>query len=513
MIFKDFPECSEPRMDLADFIPTEPEAQIWDVVVVGTGAGGGTAGFNLARRGRSVLFLERGPGLTPAGGSNDPEVQRFSGTVRATDQHSSPLEGFPKTSLAIGTGLGGSTSVFAMVMDRFRPVDFQIRRTVPLPHDTSAPDFWPLQYEDLEPSYREAESLFRVTGADDPLTPTHAALRTPVAPSTDDIAVHEILSRCGLHPYPIHYAREYVSGCTGCPAMPCPNECRNDTTRMCVLPALRRHNARYLPGCTVIRLEERARVVYGATCHYQGRRILIRGRLFVLALNALLTPILLLRSSNDSFPQGLGNRSGMLGRNLMLHVSDALAVRFKARRDSTNDLFRVGVSLNDFYVSNNLKLGNIHAHAVQLQVADTPTNEPNYPHVVFNTIVEDFPYLDNLVAPKRGTESDVSWEYQYRNELRVRSAMLRAEFTRAVAAICEVVPKAPVGMLNAAHMCGTCRFGDDPCSSVLDRDNRIHDLDNVYVLDGSFFPSSGGINPSLTIVANSLRVSTLIANR
>jgi choline dehydrogenase-like flavoprotein len=86
-------------------------------------------------------------------------------------------------------------------------------------------------------------------------------------------------------------------------------------------------------------------------------------------------------------------------------------------------------------------------------------------------------------------------------------------FADSLRPLCDVSISEPSGMLNRTHACGTCRFGDDPRSGVLDRDNRIHELDNAYVLDASFFPSSGGINPSLTIVANSLRASTLIAAR
>jgi choline dehydrogenase-like flavoprotein len=497
-------------MDLTGFVPADPEADIWDVVVIGTGAGGGTAGFNLAQRGRSVLFVERGQPSTP-GSTNTPgqPVETISGTVRTEYQNDHNLS--QELSLGVGSGLGGSTTVFAMIMERFRPVDFQVRRDLPKPHDTSIAASWPIQYEDLEPYYREAESLFRVTGTDDPLTHMHATLRAPVSPSGEDHLVHDTLSHCGLHPYAVHYAREYVPGCTGCPGSPCQRGCRNDSARTCVLPALRNHNARYLPGCTVVRLEERRRAVYGAMCRYKGRHILIRGRIFVLALNALLTPALLLRSANYSFPQGLGNQSGLLGRNLMLHVSDVLAVQFRARFDLNNSLFCVGTSLNDFYIVDNMKLGNIHAHAMQPVGGETRPSDGNHRHVVFNTIVEDFPYLDNLVEPKAGSETEVLWQYQYRNELRLRSTALRAEFARAVASKCDVVAQDPVGRPNAAHMCGTCRFGDNPSSSILDRNNKIHGLENVYVLDGSFFPSSGGINPSLTIVANSLRVSALIA--
>jgi len=132
---------------------------------------------------------------------------------------------------------------------------------------------------------------------------------------------------------------------------------------------------------------------------------------------------------------------------------------------------------------------------------------------VFATIVEDLPYARNRVMPRPRSEHEVSYEYHYPNELRARNWTLFQGFSAAVRRRFAVRPLQSIGMLNNSHACGTCRFGDDPSTSVLDRNNRAHDLDNLYVVDASFFPSSGGINPSLTIVANSLRVGEQIARR
>jgi choline dehydrogenase-like flavoprotein len=229
----------------------------------------------------------------------------------------------------------------------------------------------------------------------------------------------------------------------------------------------------------------------------------------VLALNAVLTPALLLRSVSTTFPDGLGNSSGLIGRNFMTHVSDSLFVRLDASADSFNSRMRNGVSLNDFYVHANVKLGNVHAHAMHFP----PTLSARLRgSVLFGTVVEDFPYFHNRVLPKPGSTIDVLWEYHHSPELRTRAQMLREALASSLRkAALSVDVARPDGQLNPTHMCGTCRFGDDPRSSVLDRNNRMHDVGNVYVVDASFFPSSGAMNPSLTIVANSLRVSDLIA--
>jgi choline dehydrogenase-like flavoprotein len=245
-----------------------------------------------------------------------------------------------------------------------------------------------------------------------------------------------------------------------------------------------------------------------------GQPTTIRGRIFILGLHALLTPALLLRSANESFPAGLGNGSGMVGRNLMFHVSDHLLVRFPEIHGPLNALLRHGISLNDFYFIDGMKLGTIQAHAADVGLdAQSFGSEGSDGTAVFHTVVEDFPYLENRVTPTAGSNYDVSWQYTYPEELRVRSQTLVRSFCDALGKTGDVKVSSPTGMLNGTHACGTCCFGLDPRTSVLDRDNRVHDLDNLYVVDASFFPSSGGMNPSLTIVANSLRVSSRIAQR
>jgi choline dehydrogenase-like flavoprotein len=492
------------------YIPCDPEDKIWDVVVIGTGAGGATAGFNLARLGKSVIFVERGKLPLEESenfGAND--GRKLSGVGRGVWWPEPITRCNPDGTaekLMLGCGVGGSTTLFCMLMDRFRVGDFTPRRFCQKPESTTLPDAWPITLSELKPYYARAEALFRVRGTEDPLYPTAEPLRSPAPPTEADSLVFDAAVRCGLHPFGIHYAREQISGCTGCFGVHCPHNCRNHAGHICVVPALRDHGAYILPECHVLRLHSAgSRTLRWATAMWKDRLIRIRGRIFVLALNAALTPALLLRSICDIFPNGLGNTSGMVGRNLMTHVSDTLLVDFK-HDDCVNSRMSNGVSINDFYNHDGLKLGNIHAHALRFQ-------DPRFKGwAVFNTIVEDFPYECNRIFPLAGSVTEVRWEYHHPQELRDRAATLRGVFAAALrkgGRSIKVV--GPEGRLNAGHMCGTCRFGDDPRSSVLNRNNRLHDVDNVYVVDGSFFPSSGGMNPSLTIVANSLRVSDLIA--
>jgi choline dehydrogenase-like flavoprotein len=193
-----------------------------------------------------------------------------------------------------------------------------------------------------------------------------------------------------------------------------------------------------------------------------------------------------------------------------------------------------GLSLNDFYVFNGAKLGNFHAHPLVMrsQITALLAQSVVLKHLpgrvlsqiaaakflgrswtAFSAILEDLPYPENRVMPKAGSDEDIVYAYRYPSELRRRAQMMIEGFDHAAATAFDVRWLEPLRDINGSHACGTCRFGDNPLTSVLDRDNRAHDLDNLYVLDGSFFPSSGGINPSLTIVANSLRATDKIARR
>lgn len=526
-----------------EVIPQDAEGHLWDVVVIGTGAGGATAGFNLARLGRSVLFVERGKLV-----HHDPTVVRgvsfsWKGDPQAALNHGwwpSPifreLAGglSAPAGLPLGAGAGGSTALFNAVMDRFRPQDFTPRRYFPNMPDASVPEAWPVSYEEMVPFYEQAEKLFRVRGTADPLAPCSAALLEPPAPSDKEIAVFGALRHAGLNPYRIHSACEHVPGCLDCQAMICPRGCRNDGARICVYPALTEYGARILSNCQAVRLEEKNRTVERVICKLGNQRIALRARVFILAANAFLTPALLQNSANDRFPNGLANSSGLVGRNLMFHVMTRLFA--KPKRGSRGLSFNMnhGVSLNDFYVHRGTKLGNIQAHPIREhgamlrflvqnnigvkylpgRVLSRLTSMMSFAYhswTVFATIVEDLPYAENRVTAKPGSDGEIVYNYHYPDELRRREQMLSDGFKRALNGVFEVRPVQPTGELNLSHVCGTCRFGNNPRTSVLDRDNRAHDLDNLYILDASFFPSSGGINPSLTIVANSLRATDKIA--
>jgi choline dehydrogenase-like flavoprotein len=261
----------------------------------------------------------------------------------------------------------------------------------------------------------------------------------------------------------------------------------------------------------------------------------VRGKVVILAAGALFTPELLLKSKSNIWPNGLSNRSGYLGLNLMWHVSDVFAI--KPKRPYGQYESKRQITFNDFYFAFGQKMGNIQEMGfnwftteklaeilinrltkfkLKILTSDFLFNRiVKVAHWYFRgasmyaSVVEDLPYLHNKVFLKDGK---LVYEYRYSNDLKKRSKLLRTLLQKKLKKKYRLVLLSNRDNINYGHACGTCRFGVDPKTSVLNPDNRSHDIKNLFVTDASFFPSSGGVNPSLTIAANAIRVAEKINN-
>jgi choline dehydrogenase-like flavoprotein len=253
----------------------------------------------------------------------------------------------------------------------------------------------------------------------------------------------------------------------------------------------------------------------------------------VLAAGAYMTPALLLKSASAAWPDGLANRSGMVGRNLMLHTSDFMAL--DSPQWYSPDGPKKTLALNDFYFDKGHKLGTFQTVGFPFEspfilaylrhVADSDPRwwrkitNPMLPlasdfaprlfsrSTMFATIVEDLPYAHNRIVLDQSAPNGMRFEYEYTQELKWRNAYFRKRVKDTLSHKHRVRVLSGRNNINFGHVCGTCKFGDDPATSVLDSMNRAHDLENLYVVDASFFPSSSGTNPSLTVAANALRVA------
>ncbi|MGV0714078.1 GMC family oxidoreductase [Mycolicibacterium sp. XJ662] len=534
----------------------EAERVEWDVIVVGAGMGGGMLGHRLARAGRRVLFVEKGrstlPGTPGTIRSAMPEIAEPLGTRskntyfdtlarggRSVDEITDISGRVPKRFVPfIGSGTGGSSALYGMVCERFFVDDFNPRQHFADPGESTVPESWPISYEQLAPWYSEAEKLLGVRGQPDPLRPEAADVGLPEAPpfSLDNQPLVNYLRGRGLHPYHLPMACDFTDACRTCQAYLCPKSCKNDGARSGVLPAVTEYGAQLLAECRVVRLESDRTQVQKVICQHRSDMLALKAKVVVLAAGALATPVLLLNSRSADWPRGLANGSDIVGRNLMRHLMDWIAVWPQGGSKITAENKEIG--LNDFYFVDGQKYGTLQSAASMASLAPldmvmnqprwasralrlmSPAARPIYNQVVNGALVlvammEDLPYLDNRVMPsdRPSVDGRQRLRLQYRihpSEIDRRKVFLQ-HLKEVLQPFRTLTLRQGDNNQTLGHVCGTCRFGDDPATSVLNPQNRAHEVDNLYVVDASFFPSSTGLNPSLTVAANALRVAEHIS--
>ncbi len=507
----------------------------YDIIIIGSGAGGGTLALKLAPAGKSILILERGdylPREKPNWDATEVFVKnRYVSPDTWHDNHDQPFQ--PGSHYFVG----GATKMYGAALFRLRREDFTAHRTA----DGLTPD-WPIRYEDLEPYYTQAERLYNVHGrrGDDPTDPP-ASAPYPFPPVSHEPRIQEIvdgLKRAGCHPayaptgILLNEADMAVSRCIRCDTcdgFPCLVHAKADAEVIAVRPALQYPNVTLLTNAEVRRLETSpsGREVTKVVVDRNGQTEAFTGGIVVVACGAANSARLLLMSANDRHPRGLANGSDMVGRNYMFH--NAIALVALSRRENPT-IFQKTLSVNDYYFGApdyEFPLGNIQMIGKSkgpMFQADAPKFAPGFTldqmgrHAVdFWLTGEDLPLPQNRVT--LNSQGQIRLHYEFTNIEpidRLRKKLqgllehldLHPHLIPNNLYLGKHIPVAGVG-----HQSGTCRFGTDPQSSVLDVNCRAHELDNLYVVDTSFFPSIGAVNPSLTAIANALRVGDHLLER
>jgi choline dehydrogenase-like flavoprotein len=515
--------------------------QHWDVIIIGSGAGGGTLAWRLASTGKRILLLERG-GFLPRERENwDAHAVFLDERYRAKETwHGADGRAFEP---GIHYCVGGNTKVYGAALFRLRREDFgEIR------HHGGISPAWPLDYGDFEPYYAAAEELYHVHGerGTDPTEPP-ASGPYPHPPVSHEPAIQHIHDRMvayGCRPFPLPLGillderdgkPAYDSACVRCDAFdgfPCLVRGKADAQVICVEPALRHPNVTLRTHARVTRLETdasgrsvtRVHVEHGREHEEYGADIVVA------ACGAINSAVLLLRSASERHPDGLANGSGLVGRHYMRHNNSALLA---ISREPNPTVFQKTLALNDFYFGTSewpwpmghmQMLGKSHGATIKGQVPAPAALLPDLPfdklaaHAVdFWLTSEDLPAPENRVTLDADGgivlhlhENNMEAHHRLRAELR---KMLPAIDCHAHAFDRSLYLGRDIPIGGTAHQCGTLRFGRDPAASVLDVDCKAHELDNLYVVDASFFVSSGAVNPSLTIIANALRVGERLAER
>lgn len=508
----------------------------YDVILIGTGAGGGTLLHKLAHSGKRILVLERG-GFLPREAQNwDAKSVFLEGRYKNAEEWLDAA-GKPFTP---GTHyyVGGNTKVYGAALFRMRERDFH--RVVH--HDGVSPA-WPIEYGDLEPYYTEAEALYRVRGqrGEDPSEP-RASKPYPFARVEHEPRIqrlHDDLAAEGLHPFhvplgiqydPARTALEPCIRCATCDGFPCLVDAKADADTLCVRPAARRANVTLLTDARVDRLltDGSGRSVRKVEVTRGGQREEYSADIVVVACGAVNSAALLLRSWSNQHRNGLANSSGVVGRHYMAHVN---SVMLAVSREPNPTVFQKTIAVNDFYFGgddSNLPLGHISMVGKSDKVVLKAGAPPFAPGVVLDWMAkhaldfwlttEDLPSPDNRV--RLDHEGRIVLDYRPNNLEAHRRLQRRLKQTlRAIAKRKSAWPlqhlflSERIPLAGVAHQCGTVRFGSDPTTSALDLNCKAHDLDNLYVVDGSFFVSSAAVNPALTIMANALRVGQHLLER
>jgi choline dehydrogenase-like flavoprotein len=525
------------------------EPDHYDVVIIGSGAGGGTLAWKLAPSGKRILLLERGPYLPRERDNWETSAVFVRAKYHCTEEwvDQDDHEFSPEQNYYVG----GNTKFYGAALFRLRPEDFGV-----VQHHGGVSPAWPISYQDIEPFYAEAERLYHVHGAagEDPTDgPRSGDFPYPAVQHEPRIQkVHDDLLRLGLHPSHLplgvmldqdeHGDATHASRCIRCnrvDGFPCLVNGKADAQTVCVDPTLAANpNVTLLTNAHVTRLDtdQGGRQVTGVVTELaDGTATRFSGDVVVVSCGALNSALLLLGSINDAHPRGLANGSDQVGRNYMRHNNTAVIA---LSRTPNPTRLQKTLALNDWYLKGedwDYPWGSIQmlgkSDGEQLRAMAprflawgaklTPgglLQDVAGHGVDFWMSSEDLPRADSRITIEKDGKIRLTLATDNNTEGLTR---MRKKFDSMLADLGfhekshqrGVYLHEGMNIAATAHQAGTIRFGADPETSVLDFNCKAHELDNLYVVDSSFFVSIGAVNPTLTIIANALRVGEHLLER
>jgi choline dehydrogenase-like flavoprotein len=511
----------------------------YDVIIVGTGAGGGTLARCLASSGKRILLLERGDWLLrePQNWLAE-EVFVHNRYVTEDTWYDEKGQAFQPQ---VHYYVGGATKLYGAALYRLRAEDFG-----ELQHHDGISPAWPISYDDIEPYYQRAEEMYQVHGArgEDPTEPPasgpypHPAVshEPRIQRLADDLAAagyHPFHAPCGVMLDESNLPYSACVRCQNCDGFPCAVHGKSDAEVLGVRPALEHPNVTLLTNTKAVHLDtnDAGTVVSGVTVEREGRTEQLSADIVVLACGAANTAKLLFLSANERHPNGLANGSDQVGRNYMFHASRAVLALSKEENPT---VFQKTLGLNDFYFAgphSDYPLGNIQMVGKsqapmfrgekpgETKFAPEWTLDQVASHAIdFWLSTEDLPVAENRVTVDGDGRLTLAYKptndvpkddlYKKLHSMLGRLGMHEHHLLHRFAYMKNDIPVA-----GCAHQAGTARMGADPAASVVDVDCKAHELDNLYVVDTSVFPSIGAVNPALTAMANSLRVGDHLLER
>ncbi len=465
----------------------------------------------LAPTGASILILERGERLLDSPEARDDRAIFRQGFFRTKESW------YTTDGTAFNPGnfynVGGNSKFYGAVMFRYRAEDFR-----PIAHMEGSTPGWPIPYEEIEPWYGRAETLFAIRGqaGEDPTEPPHSSPYAfpPVPDEAPIAAVRERLKAQGLHPASLPLAVDHTAWLarakTPWDGFPNTTAGKIDAETGPLTSALAHSNVRLETGAEVLTLEtsgDGQRVV-AAIVRCKGETTRITANTFILAAGAINSAALLLRSKDG---KGIANRSNQVGRNFMNHNCTAMvAADPRLRNDS---IYQKTLYLNDFYLADGpggYPLGNVqllgkisgNIFKANLPLVPTFATKMLARHSVdWYLMSEDLPHPDSRVRAD-GERIVLDWQ---RSNLRPHAALVRRMRDVLRAACFPLVMARAFDKRTPSHQCGTARMGNDAATSVVDTWCQSHDIKNLLITDASVLPTSAAVNPALTVAALALR--------
>ncbi|MFM8259399.1 MAG: GMC oxidoreductase [Vulcanococcus sp.] len=510
----------------------------FDVVIIGSGAGGGSLARSLAASGLKILVLERGDWLPQEPQNWDAEE------VFQKNRYVSKDTWFDKHGKAFQPGshyfVGGATKMYGAAHFRLRQQDFEELR-----HFDGISPAWPLRYSDFEPWYQRAEEMYHVHGlrGEDPTEPPCSGPypHPPIAHEPRIQKLVDDLRAAGLHPShapsgvmldEANLAFSRCRKCNCCDGFPCLVHAKSDADVLGMRPALASVNVSLLTRAEVRRLitDATGRSVTAVELQRDGDILQVSGDVVVVSCGAANSARLLLMSATDQHPRGLANGSDQVGRNYMFHNSKAMVA---LAHEPNTTVFQKTITVNDWYLGDadfDYPMGNIQMTGKtngQIMKGYAPLETFLMPGWSMDKIAEhaldfwisseDLPDPNNRVTVD--SQGQIHLSYTPNNQTAAQrlygrlTGMLDQLYLRNHLVERQIYIKSTMSIAAVGHQAGTCRFGNDPASSVLDLNCKAHELDNLYVVDTSFMPTIGAVNPSLTAIANALRVGEHLKDR
>jgi choline dehydrogenase-like flavoprotein len=514
----------------------------FDVIIIGTGAGGGTLAYKLAPSGKKILILERGDFVKREKDNWNSRAVNVEGKYNTKevwyDKDGKPLH--PHTNYNVG----GNTKFYGAALFRMRKEDFG-----ELKHYDGISPAWAISYGELEPYYTQAENLYHVHGTrgEDPTEPW-ASSEFPHPAVSHEGRINELaedFAAQGCKPFHVPLGVMLNEGnshskcirCETCDGFPCLVQAKADSHVCGIEPILNYENVTLLTNSMVTKLETDAsgRNISAVNINRNGVQEKYSADVVVVSCGAINSAALLLRSANDRHPNGLANSSDQVGRNYMGHVNSVMLAVSKCPNPT---IFQKTLALNDFYFGDDEfpypmghisfvgKLDGVTLSAGAPAIAPGFTLEAMAKHSLdFWMTTEDLPRPENRVSLDKDGNIVLSYtpnnvESHKRLQKKLQKLLNAQRKCDIHGGDCHVGLFArnlylaqQIPLAGVAHQNGTIRFGNDPNTSVLDKNCKAHDVDNLYVVDGSFFPSSSAVNPALTIMANALRVGDHLLER